>query len=201
MARLVIGTGNPGKLAEIKTILGRVPHELASLTDFDQVETAEEEGTTYKENAIIKARSYAAQTGFPTLADDSGLEVEALNWGPGVLSARYAGEGAPDAERRALLVAEMKRTGSGLRNARFVCAVAIAHPDQTVIHVAEAVCAGRITDAARGDGGFGYDPLFIPDGYDSTFAELEESVKNQISHRGLALAQTRNFLLRMSDTL
>jgi XTP/dITP diphosphohydrolase len=196
MAQIVIGTRNPGKLAEIKTILGSVPHEIISLIDFDQVDTPSEDSDTYKENAIIKARSYAAQTGFLTLADDSGLEVEALDWAPGVLSARYAGEGASDAARRALLIAEMARRNSRVRNARFVCAVALAQPDQSVINVVEAICQGHIADAARGEGGFGYDPLFIPDGYDSTFAELEESVKNQISHRGKALALTREFLLK-----
>lgn len=195
MARLVIGTRNPGKLSEIKTILGDIPHELLSLRDFDHVDTPVEAGATYKENAIIKAKSYAAQTGLLTLADDSGLEVEALYWSPGVLSARYAGEGASDAERRALLFAELTRREIQIRNARFVCAVAIADPNQSVINVEEAVCPGRIADTERGDGGFGYDPLFIPDGYNLTFAELDESVKNKISHRGKALGQTRQFLL------
>lgn len=195
MARLVIGTGNPGKLTEIKTILGSIPHELLSLNDFDHLIAPFEESATYKENAITKAKSYARQTGFLTLADDSGLEVEALEGAPGILSARYAGEGASDAERRALLLNELARSGSQVRTARFVCAVAIAHPDQTVINVAEAICVGRIATAARGASGFGYDPLFIPDGHGMTFAELEESVKNQISHRGKALAQTREFLM------
>jgi XTP/dITP diphosphohydrolase len=195
MARLVIGTGNPGKLKEIKTILGNIPHELLSLNDFDHLATPVEKGATYKENAIIKAKSYAHQTRFLALADDSGLEVEALDGAPGVLSARYAGEDASDAERRTLLLNELARSGSQVRTARFVCAVAIAHPDQTVINVAEAMCAGRIADVARGDDGFGYDPLFIPKGFDLTFAQLDASVKNRISHRGLALAQTREFLM------
>jgi XTP/dITP diphosphohydrolase len=195
MEQLLIGTRNPGKLSEIKTILGNVPYELVSLAAFDEIDTPAEDARSYAENAVIKARSYAAQTGLLTLADDSGLEVQALNWAPGVLSARYAGEGASDEIRRELLIAEMTKTGSGIRGARFVCAVAIANPNPAVINVAEAVCPGRIAEVARGTSGFGYDPLFIPDGFDLTFAELEESVKNRISHRGLALAQTREFLL------
>ncbi|HEX6730136.1 MAG TPA: RdgB/HAM1 family non-canonical purine NTP pyrophosphatase [Pyrinomonadaceae bacterium] len=195
MAKLLIGTKNPGKLSEIKTILGNVYYELESLATFDKIETPAEEAPSYAENAILKAKSYATQTGLLTLADDSGLEVQALNGAPGVLSARYAGEGASDETRRSLLLAELTRMGSVDRRARFVCAVAIAHPNQTIINVAEAVCHGRITEVARGSGGFGYDPLFIPDGFDLTFAELEDYVKNQISHRGLALAQTRSFLL------
>jgi XTP/dITP diphosphohydrolase len=184
MAKLLIGTKNPGKLSEIKTILGNIHHELESLATFDKIETPAEDASSYAENAIIKAKSYAAQTGLLTLADDSGLEVKALNWAPGVLSARYAGDGASDEMRRDLLLAELTRIGSADRSARFVCAVAIAHPNQTIINVAEALCQGRITEAARGSGGFGYDPLFIPDGFDLTFAELEESGKNRISHRG-----------------
>jgi XTP/dITP diphosphohydrolase len=195
MEQLLIGTRNPGKLSEIKTILGNVPYELVSLAAFDEIDTPAEDARSYAENAVIKARGYAAQTGLLTLADDSGLEVQALNWAPGVLSARYAGEGASDEIRRELLLAEMTKTGSGIRSARFVCAVAIANPNQAVINVVDAVCQGRIAEAACGASGFGYDPLFIPDGFDLTFAELEESVKNQISHRGLALAQTREFLL------
>jgi XTP/dITP diphosphohydrolase len=199
MAKLLIGTKNPGKLSEIKTILGNIHHELESLAAFYKIETPAEEASSYAENAIIKAKSYAAQTGLLTLADDSGLEVKALNWAPGVLSARYAGDCASDEMRRDLLLAELTRIGSVDRSALFVCAVAIAHPNQTIINVAEAVCQGRITEAARGSGGFGYDPLFIPDGFDLTFAELEESVKNRISHRGKALAQTREFLLRYTE--
>jgi len=198
MAKLLIGTKNAGKLSEIQTILGNVHYELVSLNAFGKIDTPAEDALSYADNAIIKAKSYAAQTGLLTLADDSGLEVQALNWTPGVLSARYAGEGASDEMRRNHLLAEMKSTGSVNRSARFVCAVAIADPNQTIINVTEAACSGRITEAARGSGGFGYDPLFEPDGFDLTFAELEESVKNQISHRGLALAQTREFLIRRS---
>ena len=196
MTKLLIGTGNVGKLREIKTILADVPYEIVSLADFNDLETPEENGDTYNDNAMLKAASYARQTGLSTLADDSGLEVEALNWGPGVMSARYAGDDASDADRRSLLLSEFSKTGTQIRTARFVCAVAIAYSaTNKIIFAWEGVCTGRIIDGARGAGGFGYDPLFVPDGYDLTFAELPDAVKNRISHRGRALAKAREFLL------
>jgi XTP/dITP diphosphohydrolase len=194
MTKLLIGTGNIGKLREIKSILGDVPYELMSLADFADIETPDENGATYADNAILKAKSYASQTGLPTLADDSGLEVAALNRAPGVLSARYAGDNASDAGRRSLLLSELSKIGSQARTARFVCVVAIATPTQ-LINVSEGVCDGEIIDAPRGSGGFGYDPLFVPDGHDLTFAELPDGLKNQISHRGRALTKAREFLL------
>ena len=195
MKKLLIGTGNVGKLREIKTILGDVPYELVSLADFRDTETPEENGATYRANAMLKAQSYARQTGLLTLADDSGLEVEALNWAPGVLSARYAGDDASDAERRSLLLSELTKQAHETRTARFVCVVAIADSSADVINVCEGISEGRLTDVERGLGGFGYDPLFVPNGYDLTFAELPDAVKNEISHRGRALAKAREFLL------
>lgn len=195
MRKLLVGTQNKGKITEIKTIVGDVAYEIISVASFAGIETPNENGSSYAENAIIKARQYSVQTGLLTLADDSGLEVEALGWAPGLFSARYAGEDASDAERRALLLSELARTGVDTRTARFVCAVAIADSRGQIINVSEGVCWGRVNSEARGDGGFGYDPLFIPDGYDQTFAELPNSVKNEISHRGRALAKTREFLM------
>ncbi|HEX7297240.1 MAG TPA: non-canonical purine NTP pyrophosphatase, partial [Pyrinomonadaceae bacterium] len=174
MTKLLIGTANVGKLREIRRILGDVPYELLSLADFSDIETPDESGSSYAENAILKATSYARQTGLVTLADDSGLEVEALDWAPGVLSARYAGDHASDSDRRSLLLSEVSKAGTATRVARFVCVVAIANPDG-VINVAEGICAGEITDAPRGLGGFGYDPLFVPEGFNLTFAELPDS--------------------------
>jgi XTP/dITP diphosphohydrolase len=196
MTKLLLGTQNPGKLAEIKAILGNVPFELVSIAEFSQLTTPSEDAESYAENAMIKARQYSAQTGLMTLADDSGLEVEALDWRPGLLSARYAGDNATDADRRLLLLSNIEKTGLKTRRARFVCAVAIADAAGKMINVSEGVCVGRINSEPRGKAGFGYDPLFIPDGYDRTFAELENSIKNEISHRGRALAQARQFLLR-----
>jgi XTP/dITP diphosphohydrolase len=192
---LLLGTRNAGKVHEIETILADVPLRVRSLNDFANIGVAPETAPTYAENAISKAQFYARATGLNALADDSGLEVAALGGAPGVLSARYAGEGASDADRRALLLSELARTTSGNRGARFVCAVAIATPEGEVVNTAEGVCEGTIIFTERGANGFGYDPLFVPDGFDRTFAELSDSIKNEISHRARALRQTREFLL------
>lgn len=194
MRALLLGTRNPGKLREITSILEGSGWLFSSLQDFDHVESAEENGVTYSENAIAKAQFYAAATGLVALADDSGLEVASLNGAPGVYSARYAGENASDADRRELLLSELSKTSNSDRRARFVAVVAIADPAGTVLNVCEGICNGTLTFAPRGTGGFGYDPLFIPDGYTETFAELPESIKNCISHRARALVQTKEFL-------
>jgi XTP/dITP diphosphohydrolase len=192
--RLLLGTRNPGKVKEIVTILEDSGWAFSSLREFADVGPAAEDGVTYAENAIAKARFYAAATGLLALADDSGLEVAALGGAPGVYSARYAGEGASDADRRALLLAELAKTNGGDRRARFVAAVAIADSSGEVLNVSEGICEGTITFEPRGNSGFGYDPLFVPDGYDRTFAELSDDVKNRISHRALALMRTRDSL-------
>src|SRR5215207_1994958 len=194
MRSLLLGTLNPGKVIEITSILGNSGWSLCSLREFEHVAIAEENGNTYSDNAIAKAQFYAAATGLWALADDSGLEVDALAGAPGVFSARYAGEDASDAERRELLLSELARSGDAERRARFVCAVAVADHDGMVLNVSEGTCEGTITFAGRGEGGFGYDPLFVPDGYDQTFAELSEEVKNIISHRARSLLKTRQFL-------
>src|SRR5262245_35861040 len=192
---LVIGTGNHGKLREIKSILGSLPWSIFSLKEYPSVSAPAEVGLTYADNAKLKASFYASAIGHWVLADDSGLEVAALNGAPGLFSARYAGEGASDEDRRHLLLSELRRISSNDRFARFVCAVEIARPDGTIAAVTEGTCLGRIIDETRGEGGFGYDPLFVPDGHGRTFAELSEDVKNLISHRGRALAAARNFLI------
>ncbi len=191
---VVLGTHNPGKIHEIKLILGDAGWTLLSLRDFQNVGIAEEHADTYAGNAILKAQFYAAATGMVALADDSGLEVDALGGAPGVRSARYAGEHASDADRRALLLAELANTSSDNRCARFVCAIALASPDGEVLNLSEGICEGMITSAPRGNSGFGYDPLFIPDGYDRTFAELSDDIKNGISHRARALMKLRDYL-------
>ena len=194
MRSLLLGTRNPGKIYEIKLILGDLPLEFSSLNDFPDVAVAVEDADTYAGNAIKKARFYARETGVPTLADDSGLEVEALSGAPGVISARYAGEHANDSDRRKLLLAELAKTGSDNRRARFVCAVAIATVAGEVLNLSEGICEGTITFEPRGESGFGYDPLFVPDGYDQTFGELSDEIKNRISHRARALLKVRDFL-------
>ena len=194
MRSLLLGTRNPGKVKEITSILGDAGWSFSSLREFPNVAVAEENGATYSENAIAKARFYAQATGLVALADDSGLEVEALNGAPGVFSARYAGDNASDADRRVLLLSELSKTMSTNRRARFVAVVAIADPAGAVLNVSEGICLGSINFAPRGDGGFGYDPLFVPDGYTQTFAELPESVKNVISHRARALMSAKLFV-------
>jgi XTP/dITP diphosphohydrolase len=199
MGTLLLGTRNPGKLKEITSILHDCGWSFSSLREFADVDTAEENAETYAENAIAKARFYAMATGLCALADDSGLEVAALGGAPGVFSARYAGENASDADRRELLLMELAKIGARDRRARFVSVVAIATRDGEVLNVSEGICEGTITFAPRGDGGFGYDPLFIPDGYSQTFAELPDAVKNRISHRALALINTLSFLKSCSS--
>ena len=192
---LVIATHNRGKAAEIHKLLGDIPWQLVSLQEFNQVGVAEEIEVSYGGNAVLKARHYAVATHNWVLADDSGLEVTALGGAPGVLSARYAGENASDADRRDLLLSEIEKQGNVERKARFVCSVAIADQTGEIRKLTEGVCEGAIATDARGDGGFGYDPIFIPTGYTQTFGELAEEIKNQISHRAKVLLQARDFLL------
>ena len=192
---LLVGTRNPGKVREIETILGDVPWRIRSLQEFSELDVPAETGETYADNAIIKARFYARATGICALADDSGLEVEALDGAPGVFSARYAGAGASDADRRTLLLSQLAQVPTDQRHARFVCAVAIATPAGPVLNISEGTCEGAIIFEPRGSGGFGYDPLFVPDGFTQTFAELSDTIKNQLSHRARALLKTREFLL------
>lgn len=197
MRSLLLGTRNPGKVIEIISILADSGWSFSSLQEFPHVGEAEENFTTFAENAIAKAQFYSAATGLFALADDSGLEVAALGGAPGVFSARYAGADASDADRRALLLSELARLGDIDRRARFVAVVAIATPEGDVLNLSEGICNGTITFAPRGTGGFGYDPLFIPDGFDQTFAELPDAIKNQISHRARALMGTREFLSQL----
>ena len=192
---LLLGTRNAGKVREIETILGDVPWRLRSLNEFANVGVAAETAPTYAENAIAKAQFYARATGLYVLADDSGLEVAALGGAPGVFSARYAGEAASDADRRALLLSELAQLPASDRRARFVCVVAITTPEGEVLNTSDGVCEGRMIFEERGTNGFGYDPLFVPDGFDQTFAELSDSIKNRISHRARALLRMREFLI------
>ena len=194
MPTLLLGTRNTGKVREITSILEDSGWSFCSLQEFQNVGSAEENGETYSANSITKARFYATATGLWALADDSGLEVDALAGAPGVYSARYAGEKASDGERRELLLSELGKVGASERRARFVAVVAIASADGEVLNVSEGICEGTITFTPRGEGGFGYDPLFVPDGYNQTFAELPENIKNRISHRARALIKTREFL-------
>lgn len=194
LSELLIATYNPGKIRELESLLGALPFRLRGLREFPSIREVAETGTTFAENAVLKATGYARQTRLWTLADDSGLEVEALGGAPGVFSARYGGPEASDADRVLLLLDELSRTNDQERRARFVSVIAIADPDAQLSNVAEGICDGRLTHAPRGSNGFGYDPIFIPDGYEETFGELSDEVKKSISHRARALAATDSFL-------
>ena len=191
---LLVATNNPGKLAELISLLDGLPVTLQSLRDLDAFTEVEETGATFVANARLKASGYAIQTGLPSIADDSGLEVAALDGRPGVLSARYGGPGTSFAKKMALLLDELGKTGGTNRNARFVCSIAVADADGSILHTTEGICTGKIAAAPRGNLGFGYDPLFIPDGFDLTFGELSGSIKGKISHRFKAFEQIIPFL-------
>ncbi|MSS70821.1 MAG: XTP/dITP diphosphatase [Candidatus Latescibacteria bacterium] len=193
---LVLATRNAHKVREIGQVLGP-GFRLRSLADFPEVPEVPEEGETFEANAVQKAAFAARALGVPAMADDSGLEVDALQGAPGVRSARFAGERATSAENNAKLLRLLKGVQEAQRSARFRCVIALALPDGTA-RTAEGACAGRIAEAPRGTGGFGYDPLFIPDGYDRTFAELGEEVKNRISHRAHALRRAREMILEIA---
>jgi XTP/dITP diphosphohydrolase len=190
-SRLVLGTGNPGKVDELHALLLDLPVEVIPGHTLDDPPAVEEDADTLAGNAEKKARAYHERTDLPALADDTGLEVAALDGGPGVHTARFAGpDAAPDDNKRKLLEV---LDGVDDRRARFRTVVALIDSDGTV-HTFEGVCEGTITTSPRGDGGFGYDPLFQPDGYDLTFAEMPPNVKNEISHRRKALDGLRQFL-------
>jgi XTP/dITP diphosphohydrolase len=191
---LLVATNNAGKLRELSSLLAALPLRLRRLAEFPHVAEVEETGTTFAENAALKAIEYCRQTGLWTLADDSGLEVAALGGAPGVLSARYAGVGATDEVRRQRLLAELARTGDVERCARFVCVIALAQPDVAAPQLFTGVCEGHIARAARGKGGFGYDPIFVPANYAETFGELSDEIKQKISHRARALSAAHAYL-------
>lgn len=196
----LLGTGNAGKILEIKRGLEDLPLILKVITDFSELQTPVEDGSSYEENAIIKARSYAQQTGMWTLADDSGLEVAYLNGLPGLRSARFGSAGLSDIDRTNLLLSRLAAVKNDQRSASFVSAVAVANPIGEIINVAHGICRGTIAESPAGEEGFGYDPVFIPNGHGKTFAEMPLSLKGRLSHRGKALGATREFLQRFFGT-
>ena len=184
--RIVLGTANPGKVAELSALLAEWGTTVVALDHFPDARCPEEVGATYVENAVAKATAVAAATGLPALADDSGLEVEALGGAPGVRSARYAGEGASDRERIAKLLGAIGTVPAGARRARFRAVVALAWPEGRV-ETAEGLCPGSIAASPRGGGGFGYDPIFVADDLGCTFAEASTADKQRVSHRARAV--------------
>jgi XTP/dITP diphosphohydrolase len=195
MPTLLIATTNQNKLREYAAIFTGLPFELRSLRDAGIDEDVEETGATFAENAQLKAEFYATRSGLTTMADDSGLEVAALGGAPGVFSHRYAGPGASDADRNALLIEKLKDVPFHARLARFVCAIALARPGGPV-ELVEGVLPGVIELAPRGANGFGYDPLFYVLDENATLAELPTARKNQISHRARAVHAAREVLER-----
>jgi XTP/dITP diphosphohydrolase len=182
--RVVLASGNRGKLRELAALLEPLGHELISQDELG-VESPPETGDTFVANALIKARHAANATGLAALADDSGIEVDALDGRPGVRSARFAGDDATDEQNLVKLLSEMKGVPEERRTARFQCVIAFVHGIDEV--VARGTWEGRITEAPQGRHGFGYDPVFIPAGLKVTSAELDPAEKNRRSHRALAL--------------
>ncbi len=195
--KLLIGTNNAGKLREYRNLLRGIPYDITSLSEAGVTTEVEETGCTFEENARLKATELARLSGLLTLADDSGLEVDALAGEPGIMSARYAGENATDTERVRYLLGKLKDVPWEKRTARVVCIIAIATPAGR-IEIARGEVELIIGNEARGTNGFGYDPvLFVPE-IGKTFAELPEEVKDSVSHRGRAAVKARDILSRMA---
>jgi XTP/dITP diphosphohydrolase len=191
--KLLIATHNQGKKREYADLLQGLELELTTLSELGITHDVAEDGATYQENALLKARAYAALSGLLTLADDSGLDVDALGGAPGVRTARWAGEGASDRDRYELLLRKLEGVPEAERTARFRCVIALAWPDGRT-EVAEGTCEGSIAQAPRGSHGFGYDPVFFVPEFHCTMAELPAEVKNRISHRARAAQAVRALL-------
>lgn len=202
MIRILLASRNRQKLKELATCLQGLELDLITLDEVGDAPPVEEDGTTFQDNAVKKATEVARATGMLTVADDSGLVVDALGGAPGVRSSRYAHETATDRENNDKLLREMADVPEELRSARFVCAAAVADPDG-LVGVVEGSCEGSIAFEERGEHGFGYDPLFTKAGYNKTFAELSPDIKNRISHRFLALQKAalviEGYLARKQD--
>ncbi len=187
MSRVVLASNNRGKVREFGELLADFHLEVVPQSEF-QVPEAEETGLSFVENAILKARNAAARAGLPAIADDSGIEVDALHGAPGIRSARFAGSEASDQNNLDKLLAELEDVPEELRSARFQCLVVyLEHAEDPTPIICQGTWEGRITRAPRGDNGFGYDPVFLVPGHDRTAAELPAQTKNAISHRGQAL--------------
>ncbi len=194
--KLLLGSNNKHKAEEIKAIFdSKLPGKIVLLTLDDVLDDAfdvEETGDTLEENAILKAEIYHKVTGLPCIADDTGLEIDALDGAPGVMSARFAGEHGNDTANRALVLDKLTGVSYEKRTARF--RTVICYFGNSGVELIAGTCAGRIITNERGKGGFGYDPIFVPDGFDTTFAEMSAEQKNAISHRGRAVTKLVEFL-------
>ena len=199
MGRIVFATGNAGKIREINAIMADTGMEVVSMKDAGIQIDIEENGSTYEENALIKARAVAALTGDIVMADDSGLEIDYLNKEPGVYSARYLGEDTSYHVKNADLIRRLEGVPDEQRTARFVCAIAAVLPDRRELTVRAAI-EGRIGYEEKGANGFGYDPIFYVPEFQRTTAELTEAEKNEVSHRGKALRLMKEELKRYENT-
>ncbi|HEX6122600.1 MAG TPA: RdgB/HAM1 family non-canonical purine NTP pyrophosphatase [Ktedonobacterales bacterium] len=198
--RLVIATGNPHKIEELRDILAGLPFELVSPAQLGQRIEVEETGATFTENAVLKAVAYANATGLLALADDSGLEIDALGGEPGVYSARWAGEDVSYPERFRILLERLAGVPEARRTARYRCVIALAEPAPLgLVGEAEGIVEGRIAQAPQGTGGFGYDPIFYVPEFERTFGEMSPAEKHSISHRARAAAGARTILLGLAS--
>jgi XTP/dITP diphosphohydrolase len=186
---LLVATTNPGKFREVRAFLKNLPLKIVSLADLVDPPVVTEDGATFEENAVKKARALAEFSGLLTLADDSGLEVDALNGAPGIYSARYAGAECDDSKNNEKLLSELRSVSEEKRSARFVCALALCLPGSKKIAdwTVREVCEGRIAFSLQGTHGFGYDPLFFYPPMNKTLGEIERDTKSTVSHRGKAL--------------
>ncbi len=194
MKKIVLATRNKHKILEIKTILNDLSLKILTLNDFPDVPALREDGETFQDNSLQKAAAVYRHTGIAALADDSGLEVFYMNGKPGVFSARYAGDGASDEMNNEKLLGQMRGVAPRRRNAQFRAVLTLL--DEKGKEVTEGICPGTLAESPRGTNGFGYDPIFIPDGFSRTYAQLTAEEKNQISHRARALAAMREVLQR-----
>ncbi len=194
---LLIGTGNRGKAAELALLLHDLAWDVKSLADYPSVPEPIEDGDTFEANAIKKASYFSERFTVCCVADDSGLVVDALDGAPGIHSARYAGEHGTDADRTAKLLSAMRDVPEGARTARFVCCIAFVRPGCEA-HLERGEVEGRIAFEGRGARGFGYDPVFVPEGFTETFGELSPEAKIRVSHRGRALRKLRAYLEALS---
>lgn len=197
MISLVLATRNRHKVEELSAMLSELPMNILSFHDFPNMPDVVEDGATLTENAIKKASAVASFTGLPSLADDTGLEVDALDGAPGVRSARFAGEAANWQENNRKLLSDLNGVEKSARAAAFRCVVALAVQGDEEVRTVEGVTHGVILEAPRGRGGFGYDPLFLPDGHDLTYAEMPSDEKNAVSHRGKAIKSARALVMAL----
>jgi len=199
--KLLVATTNPGKFAEVKDFLRQLPLEVLSLSDLATWPRIIEDGATFEENALKKARSLAEYSGYLTLADDSGLEVDALNGAPGIYSARYCGEEGNDKKNNEKLMHELREISEEKRTGRFVCALALCAPKSHGMKewTVRDSCEGRISFELKGENGFGYDPLFFYPPLGKTFGEIDRAIKATVSHRGKALKKLAEMLPSLVD--